>query len=142
MFMTGKYDFLSNFYPCFVPYKGITYSNSEAAFQAQKEKDPNRRYLYKDEPQNIAKRMGRRANLRPDWEQIKDQIMYEIVKSKFENNPDLIKRLLKVNEPIVEDNNWNDTYWGVHNGNGLNKLGKILEKVKSEMNDLNKQHKN
>ena len=31
---SGEYDFLSNFYNCPVEYEGITYLNSEAAFQA------------------------------------------------------------------------------------------------------------
>lgn len=33
---TGKYTFLSNFYPAPVTYMGQTYANNEAAFQAQK----------------------------------------------------------------------------------------------------------
>ena len=33
---TGKYAFLSNFYPAPVTYMGQTYANNEAAFQAQK----------------------------------------------------------------------------------------------------------
>lgn len=32
----GKYFFLSNFYEVPVSYRGITYRNNEAAFQAQK----------------------------------------------------------------------------------------------------------
>lgn len=31
-----NYFFLSNFYPCIVVYDGITYSSSEATYQAQK----------------------------------------------------------------------------------------------------------
>lgn len=63
--------------------------------------------------------------------------MYEVVKAKFSQNEDFKALLLQVKEPIVEDNTWNDTYWGVCNGVGQNKLGKILEKIKMEFkNDL------
>jgi len=132
MFMIGKYAFLSNYYPCKVPYEGIWYSNSEAAFQAQKEKSPRRRKLYREAPPNIAKQMGRRAELREGWEIIKDKIMYEVVKAKFQHNSQLRQQLLEVTEPIVEDNTWNDTYWGKCNGKGANKLGEILERVRDE----------
>lgn len=37
----GKFFFLSNFYPVPVKYKGITYQNSEAAFQI----DQKRSYI-------------------------------------------------------------------------------------------------
>ena len=33
---TGKYDFLSNFYLCSIPYDGLHYPSSEHAFQAAK----------------------------------------------------------------------------------------------------------
>lgn len=132
MFMTGKYAFLSNYYNCSVPYNGITYLNAEAAFQAQKETNPVKKLSYADVPPNIGKRMGRKASLRKDWENVKDNIMYEVVKSKFVHNPDLIKKLLNVKEPIIEDNTWNDTYWGVCNGKGENKLGQILTRLQNE----------
>ena len=60
----------------------------------------------------------------------KDEIMFEIVKCKFEQYPDLADKLIKITEPIVEHNDWNDTYWGVCNGNGQNKLGQILAEIR------------
>ena len=34
----------------------------------------------------------------------------------------------------IEGNTWNDTFWGVCNGQGQNWLGKILMLVRSELN--------
>lgn len=133
MFMKNEYAFLSNFYPCEVAYKGLTYESSEAAFQAQKERLDKDKIKYTNIPPNVAKRMGRQALLPSDWEQSKDRIMYEVVLAKFSQNPDFKKMLLNVKEEIVEDNTWNDTYWGCCNGIGLNKLGKILTKVREEL---------
>lgn len=133
MFMRNEYAFLSNFYPCTVKYKGLTFESTEAAFQAQKEINEQNKIKYCNVPPNVAKSYGRKAKLRHDWEQVKDQIMYEVVKAKFEQNPDFAELLLKVNEEIVEDNTWHDTYWGRCNGIGQNKLGLILTRVKEEL---------
>ena len=38
-FFSNEYQFLSNFYSAEVVHEGITYKNSEAAFQAAKTKD-------------------------------------------------------------------------------------------------------
>ena len=69
-----------------------------------------------------------------DWEEVKDQIMYEICLAKFTQNEELKEKLLATgNEELVEGNTWHDTYWGVCNRRGKNKLGKILMRVRSEL---------
>ena len=62
MEMIYKYDFLSNFYDCKVTYDGITYRNSEAAFQAQKTKTKHERLRFANLPPQKAKSMGRGLN--------------------------------------------------------------------------------
>lgn len=128
----GKYNFLSNFYNAPVFYNGIRYQNNEAAFQAQK--DLSRSHEFANLPPNKAKVLGRKVKLRSDWEDIKIQIMEEIVRAKFEQNNDLKKRLLNTgNKILIEGNWWNDKFWGVCNGEGKNELGKILMKVREEL---------
>ena len=81
-----------------------------------------------------AKRKGRRVKLRNDWEEVKDQIMYEIVLNKFSQNEELRKKLIATGDEYLEEGNtWYDTYWGVCNGKGKNKLGKILMQVREEL---------
>lgn len=129
---TGKYSFLSNFFVVYVYYEGITYANSEAAFQAAKLLDLEKRKAFAKMNPREAKRQGRRVDLREDWELVKDDIMYEVCKSKFQN-PYMREKLLATgNEELVEGNNWNDTYWGVCRGVGENKLGKILMRIREE----------
>lgn len=131
---TGTYDFLSNFYESIVEYDGIAYSNSESAFQAQKCRDKVDRSQFCNLSGGRAKRLGRTVKLRDDWDDIKDNIMYEIVKQKFNSNKNLRNLLIGTgNAELIEGNSWRDTYWGVCNGVGSNKLGKILMRVREEL---------
>ena len=128
------YAFLSNFYCSPIKYKGLIYLNAEAAFQAQKETCEKDKEQYTRMNPAQAKLVGRNCNLREDWEEIKEQIMYEIVKAKFTQNPNLAKLLLDTGDAYLEEGNWwHDTTWGVCNGVGENKLGKILMRVREEL---------
>ena len=81
----------------------------------------------------LAKKMGRSVSLRPDWEDIKDDVMLEGLYRKFTND-ELADWLLDTgDEELVEGNWWGDRYWGVCNGIGQNKLGKLLMKVREEL---------
>lgn len=130
----GEYYFLSNFYPCKVEWQGIVYENNESAFQSAKCINLEQRKNFIGLDPSTAKRKGRRVKLRNDWEEIKDQVMYEIVLNKFLQNEDLKDKLLKTGEEeLIEGNIWHDYYWGVFNGRGKNKLGKILMQVREEL---------
>ena len=130
----GEYEFLSNFANIPVTIDGITYQNSEAAFQAHKTTDIKKRREFADLPPNMAKRMGRRIELRPDWEYIKNDIMLAVCFQKFIQDPYWGRKLVGTkDEMLIEGNTWNDTYWGVCNGVGENHLGKILMKVRDKL---------
>lgn len=129
----GEYFFLCNFYEVPVVYKGLTYQNNEAAFQAQKTLDENIRRQFVDLDPSEAKNLGRKISLRPDWEDVKEQEMLEICRAKFTQHPDLMQRLLMTgNRPLEEGNTWGDREWGTVNGVGNNKLGKILMRIREE----------
>ena len=69
---TGDYRFLSNFYQCPFDYKGLTYPNSEAAFQAQKcaTEEDKIKYTTTKNPV-VAKRMGKKEPGFPsNWDDI------------------------------------------------------------------------
>lgn len=133
----GKYFFLSNYYEAPVIYEGIRYTNTEAAFHAQKGYNGDiTKFQFSHLSPGEAKRLGRSVKLRKDWEEVKDNYMYEIVKAKFEQNSELLKRLLDTGDALlIEGNDWNDKYWGVCDGEGQNKLGKILMKVREELKE-------
>lgn len=82
-----------------------------------------------------AKKQGRHVPLRNDWEDQKEWIMLQIVRSKFED-PTLAQKLLDTGKAeLIEGNTWNDTFWGSVNGEGENRLGKILEQVRDEIEE-------
>lgn len=126
----NDYWFLSNMYECSIDYKGHHFRNVEAAFQAQK--DPSRTAEFENLSGKDAKRLGRKVNLRSDWERVKEDEMRGILRAKF-SDPSLAEKLCAVDEPIEEENDWNDTYWGICNGRGRNRLGVLLEELKAEL---------
>lgn len=131
----GEYYCFSNFSNHTVYHAGLFYKNSEAAFQAAKFLDEKikEKFLYLNP--SDAKKLGksRKLPLRKDWEEVKDDIMYDIVRAKFSQHPKILKTLLETNDlELIEGNNWGDRYWGQVNGKGKNKLGKILMKLRDE----------
>jgi ribA/ribD-fused uncharacterized protein len=132
----GKYYFLSNFYSCPVTWDGITYQNNEAAFQSAKVLDKNIRKTFANLNPSDAKRKGRHVILRPDWEDVKYDIMYEIVLAKFSQNDTLKHKLLETHHQHLEEGNtWGDKVWGTVHGVGENHLGKILMRVRAVLQD-------
>ncbi len=134
---TGRYAFLSNFYGPSLVYDGIKYLNSEAAFQAQKTTDESVRREFSWLSPDEAKRKGRSLNLRPDWEQVKYDVMHDICFCKFAQNPEYAQWLIDTgDEELIEGNTWGDKCWGVCNGVGENHLGKILMRVREELKSI------
>lgn len=132
----GDYRFLSNFHNCPVEYQGITYANSEAAFQAAKCTSDAEKMRFARMSPGTAKHEGRHVQLRPDWEEVKDTVMLEIVRAKFTQNQGLAEKLLDTGDAeLIEGNYWKDFYWGVCYGKGQNKLGKILMQVRREIRE-------
>jgi hypothetical protein len=132
----GEFRFLSNFWTAKVSYDGIEYPTTEHAFQAAKTLDFGLRWEISQLPTpGKAKRAGRKLPLRPDWDQVKDQIMLELTILKFMNHRKLKEALLATGTAeLVEGNNWGDAYWGVVKGQGgLNHLGKILMLVRGQL---------
>ena len=131
---TGEYAFLSNFYDVPVSLFGGFYLNSEAAFQAQKTPSPETRIAFTNLSPSEAKKLGRKVELRNDWEFIKEAMMYYVCHCKFHQNPELGKKLLATgDEHLEEGNTWGDTEWGTVNGLGENKLGHILMRIRNEL---------
>lgn len=80
-----------------------------------------------------AARMGRdrKRPLRPDWEQVKDDIMRKAVLRKFETHADIREILLSTNDELIVENAPRDYYWGCgKDGSGKNMLGQILVEVR------------
>ena len=131
----GDYRWLSNFHPCLIVYDGITYPSSENAYQAAKFRDKNFRAKFVGILPAEAKKLGRSPGIVPYWDNIKLTVMEYILRQKFTPGTELAQKLINTgNEELVEGNWWNDTYWGVCRGVGQNHLGKLLMKIREELN--------
>ena len=130
----GDYRWLSNFWFIDVEYAGVTYPTTEHAFQAAKTLDlGQRRHVRKASGPGEAKKLGRQVTLRPGWEDMKDEVMLDLNRQKFQD-PGLREKLLATGDaPLVEGNTWGDKYWGVVKGVGKNRLGKILMQIRGEL---------
>lgn len=134
---SGKFRFLSNFYPAKVKLfePDLIFPTVEHAYQAAKSTLRNEQLLVQSAlTPGAAKRLGRRLTLRSDWEAIKLSMMECLVFQKFGEHEDLRTRLLSTkNEELIEGNTWNDTFWGICRGRGENHLGKILMRTRERL---------
>lgn len=64
---------------------------------------------------------------------MKLRVMELLLRQKFQI-PELGAKLLSTGSAeLVEGNHWGDTFWGVYNKVGHNHLGKLLMKIRSEL---------
>lgn len=138
----GRWTKLGNYSSCVVFYQGHAYQSVEHAYQAQKSLDPGVQKMIRDCPTPaVAKKMARSVVLRPDWEQVKDNIMLALLREKFVQEPERALLLSTGNEALVEGNWWHDNYWGdciclfrdECKTPGKNMLGKLLMQVRDEI---------
>ena len=128
----GEYRWLSNFYPCKTEFDGRLYKCSEAAYMAAKLEHPEDRVRFEQYDGRTAKLEGRKVKLRPKWEYIKLGVMSQVLRSKFELNDNLLKKLLETGDKYLEETNWwKDTFWGVdYKLGGKNMLGQLLMDIR------------
>ena len=139
----GKYAFLSNFTNSPISFNGKTWSTVEHIFQAAKtlDEDMCEEIRIASTPDK-AKRIGRMVRLRPDWEEMKKEVMLKSIRLKFSQNSELKERLLRTEDVILlEGNTWHDNIWGdcscqkCQETEGRNLLGKILMQVRRELTE-------
>ncbi len=132
---TGEYRYLSNFYPSPIVVDGVEYVTVEHAYQSAKAMDAEDKVAIATAPTpGRAKRMSRKVVHRSDWDQVKVDVMEHLVRAKFETHADLRDRLLATGAiELIEGNNWNDRFWGVCEGQGSNRLGEILMRIRREL---------
>lgn len=139
MIFRKQYLFLSNFYEGkeFI-YKGMKFTNGESAFQSQK--DLRRQKEFEMLGSSQSKKLGRNGLLREDWEEVKDQVMYDVCYAKFSQDEELKQKLLNTGDmELVEGNYHGDRIWGktysqkTNTWVGENRLGRILMKIRGEL---------
>jgi ribA/ribD-fused uncharacterized protein len=148
----GEYRFLSNFWMCPVFYEGKLYPSSEHAYQAAKTlREGQREYIRSAKTAGSAKRRGREITLRPDWDEVKVDVMRAILEEKFgldhlsvgyqtgkAHKQELAEKLLATGDAVlIEGNTWGDTFWGVCKGSGQNWLGFLLMEIRMLLRERN-----
>jgi ribA/ribD-fused uncharacterized protein len=138
---SGEHRFLSNFWQCKVLLGGLQFESTEAAFQAAKCADPGQMLQFQCLSPAEAKRTGRQIQIRPDWNDIRERVMWFLLMQKFAPGTELAQRLLATgDQQLIEGNQWHDNYWGsctcFRCSNffpGLNRLGHLLMQVRAEL---------
>jgi ribA/ribD-fused uncharacterized protein len=105
----GERFFLSNFYPRALVFRDREYATAEHAFQAAKCVDAAEaeRVRLAATPA-AAKAIGRRVQVRRGWNDIRVDVMREVLAAKFAD-PDLRARLVATGaDELVAENTWND----------------------------------
>ena len=129
-FFDGDYAFLSNF-------KG----GVEQKFQAAKSLDPVVQKEILLLTAGGSKRRGNEIKLRPDWDEVKYQVMLDLIREKFARPAYGALLLATGDAELIEGNTWHDNIWGVcvcgackaSGVKGNNCLGEILMRVRSEL---------
>lgn len=132
-----SYFAFHNFSAHAIEIDGVVYPTAEHAFHASKFNDNELRQKIIDCASPIAAyKLGKELKLqrRSDWDEIKVEVLTNIIRHKAQQNSDVKETLLSSgNERIVEVNP-NDDFWGDGpDGNGLNYTGEILMKIREEL---------
>jgi N-glycosidase YbiA len=141
-YRTGdEHGCFSNFSAHPVEIRGKVWPTSEHFFQAQKFAGTEHEEAIRSAKSSmIAARMGRNRSkpIRPDWEQVKDDLMREAVLAKFSQHPDIREILLATGDALIAEHTENDSYWGDGgDGSGVNMLGRILVEVRAALRESN-----
>lgn len=133
------YGCFSNFSRHSVRIDGVNWATSDHYFQAQK-------FLAEADKEAVlcaatpfaAAQIGRERHrsFRANWEDVRDNVMLDVLRAKFTQHVDLREILLSTQGAALVEHTKNDRYWGDGgDGAGKNMLGTLLEQVRAEMRD-------
>lgn len=148
----ARFGFLSHFYPSPITLDGEGWPTVEHYYQAQKSADPRYRAAIRAAVHpGLAKRLAappaapRRISRdswfrrhgeqpRPDWHEVKLDIMRRADHAKFAQNADLAALLLATGDADLVEDSPGEPFWGTgQDGAGLNWAGRVLMEVRSQL---------
>jgi ribA/ribD-fused uncharacterized protein len=132
-----EYNWLSNFYNAPMMIHGKEFQTVEHWFQSQK-------FLDFQVQENIrlastpasARALGKKkhTSFRENWDSIRETIMLEGLRAKFQQHQDLKEKLLATKTLELQEQSPWDSYWGTGNsGNGKNRMGQLLMQLRKEL---------
>lgn len=114
----------------------LIFPSVENYYQGMKSETVIELYEFTKMTPSKSKFEGRRIKIRPNWEDIKYDVMKSALLVKF-NQPEWKEKLMATGDDvIVEWNNWGDKIWGatINDGLGANALGQILMEIRKTFN--------
>ena len=131
------YGEFSNFSPHPIQLKGRRWPTSEHYFQAQKFAGTEHEEAVRlAKSPMVAARMGRsrERQLRSDWGAVKEDHMWEALRAKFTQQPQLRSLLLSTGDAELVEHTRKDSYWADGgDGSGKNRLGQLLMELRAEL---------
>jgi len=138
--VSDPYGCFSNFSPHPIQVEGSYWQTVEHYYQAQKfvgtENEGLIAVIRQTQTPMEAATLGRdrTRKLRPDWEQVKRQVMWQGVLTKFLTHTDIQAILLDTGDELIVEDSPTDYYWGCgQDKTGQNQLGEILMNVRQEV---------
>lgn len=130
---------LDNFSSFKVEYKGHLYSSLEEAYQAARFIGSSEEVVEKikhahsaHEAQRIA--WANKDKQRSDWNDVKLNIMEELLRLKMRQNPYVKIKLLQTEQYLLVEDSPKDSFWGwVADRKGANQLGHLWMKLRDEL---------
>jgi ribA/ribD-fused uncharacterized protein len=130
---------LSNFSAFMVQWGGYLYPTSEHVYHVEKFRNyradiadliafaPSAHEAFK-----IAER--HRADRRPDWDEVKVEVMRQIIRAKALQHEYVYRKLLATGDRELIEDSWRDDFWGWGpNRDGQNMLGKLWMDIRAEL---------
>lgn len=135
----GEWGFLSNFHRCPIFFDMRHWISSEHIYQAMKFDNRELQEIIRSTTNlydvvSIGRDPLNAPRMRADWNEIKVDVMIDILMHKFTQNLALRVKLLSTEDAIIVETSPKDYFWGEGaDGTGLNMLGKALMDVREQL---------
>lgn len=148
----AAFGFLSHFHPSPIQLDGEVWPTVEHYYQVQKSDCADYRAAIRaarspgmakrlaappDAPRQVSQQSWFRKNAtppRPDWSEVKLDIMRRADRAKFAQHPDLAERLLATGDAELGEDSPFEPFWGLgRDGRGLNWAGRVLTEIRAEL---------
>jgi len=128
---------LSNFSSFTLMWKGLRFDTSEAAYHWEKFPGmPIAEEIRKAPSAHVAFKLAEqyRSARRQDWDDVKVDIMRDILRAKVAQHEYVRRKLLATGNRGLIENSWRDDFWGTGpRSTGQNMLGKLWMQVRAEL---------
>lgn len=137
-FYPKEFYVFDNFSSFQVEWQGVLWPTSEHAYQAAHFKDTAPEIYEQIKSARSAHDAFKIAKANADkhpanWEEIKVDIMKDILRHKIDQHPYVLKKLLESGDREIIEDSWRDSEWGWgENQDGQNLLGHIWMELRSE----------